>query len=233
MMNLSDDPLTQEELDFVESILEKYGSDTSIINASELDGFLTALVSGPNMVMPSRWLAAIWETDDGPANVAWESEEEANRFMTLVMQHMNNNTVMLMEDPDQFEAMFMQAEGKDELQSIPDDWCLGYMRGVALAGGWEQLPEEYEEHLMAIAIHADLEFQEELDNQKVATIKLLVDRIEPAAVALHGYWLSQRMAESDDSIPGSSPVLREEPKVGRNDPCPCGSGKKFKKCCLH
>jgi len=28
------------------------------------------------------------------------------------------------------------------------------------------------------------------------------------------------------------PLSREEPKVGRNDPCPCGSGKKFKKCCL-
>ena len=27
------------------------------------------------------------------------------------------------------------------------------------------------------------------------------------------------------------PVKREGPKVGRNDPCPCGSGKKFKKCC--
>ncbi|WP_245243144.1 DUF1186 domain-containing protein [Pararhodobacter sp. SW119] len=26
---------------------------------------------------------------------------------------------------------------------------------------------------------------------------------------------------------------RETPKVGRNDPCPCGSGRKFKKCCLH
>jgi preprotein translocase subunit SecA len=28
-----------------------------------------------------------------------------------------------------------------------------------------------------------------------------------------------------------TPVTREEPKVGRNDPCPCGSGKKYKKCC--
>jgi uncharacterized protein YecA (UPF0149 family) len=27
------------------------------------------------------------------------------------------------------------------------------------------------------------------------------------------------------------PVTREVPKAGRNDPCPCGSGKKFKKCC--
>jgi preprotein translocase subunit SecA len=28
-----------------------------------------------------------------------------------------------------------------------------------------------------------------------------------------------------------TPFKREEPKVGRNDPCPCGSGKKYKKCC--
>lgn len=27
------------------------------------------------------------------------------------------------------------------------------------------------------------------------------------------------------------PIVREEPKVGRNDPCVCGSGKKYKKCC--
>jgi uncharacterized protein YecA (UPF0149 family) len=27
------------------------------------------------------------------------------------------------------------------------------------------------------------------------------------------------------------PIRRDKPKVGRNDPCPCGSGKKYKKCC--
>ncbi|WP_006745805.1 SEC-C metal-binding domain-containing protein [Thioalkalivibrio paradoxus] len=29
-----------------------------------------------------------------------------------------------------------------------------------------------------------------------------------------------------------TPYVREHPKVGRNDPCPCGSGRKYKKCCL-
>lgn len=29
------------------------------------------------------------------------------------------------------------------------------------------------------------------------------------------------------------PVVRNEPKIGRNDPCLCGSGKKFKKCCVN
>jgi SEC-C motif-containing protein len=34
-----------------------------------------------------------------------------------------------------------------------------------------------------------------------------------------------------DGVIESEPYRRPEPKVGRNDPCPCGSGKKYKKCC--
>lgn len=36
----------------------------------------------------------------------------------------------------------------------------------------------------------------------------------------------------DGEIESSESIKREGPKVGRNDPCPCGSGKKHKKCCL-
>ena len=32
-------------------------------------------------------------------------------------------------------------------------------------------------------------------------------------------------------VPAPATFVRDEQKVGRNDPCPCGSGKKFKKCC--
>jgi len=35
----------------------------------------------------------------------------------------------------------------------------------------------------------------------------------------------------DGEIVGQGTYVHEEPKVGRNDPCPCGSGKKYKKCC--
>ncbi len=34
-----------------------------------------------------------------------------------------------------------------------------------------------------------------------------------------------------DPAPSSKPFTRDQPKVGRNDPCPCGSNKKYKKCC--
>lgn len=35
----------------------------------------------------------------------------------------------------------------------------------------------------------------------------------------------------DGNLVGETPETREAPKIGRNDPCPCGSGKKYKKCC--
>ena len=41
-----------------------------------------------------------------------------------------------------------------------------------------------------------------------------------------GKWLYK-----EGDIVTASPVRRSQPKVGRNDPCPCGSGKKYKKCC--
>lgn len=36
---------------------------------------------------------------------------------------------------------------------------------------------------------------------------------------------------SDGELVGETPIVRDQPKVGRNDLCPCGSGKKYKKCC--
>ena len=43
------------------------------------------------------------------------------------------------------------------------------------------------------------------------------------------------MQEASDQVQGEGAkvktIVREAPKVGRNDPCPCGSGKKYKKCC--
>jgi tetratricopeptide (TPR) repeat protein len=54
-------------------------------------------------------------------------------------------------------------------------------------------------------------FEQQGRNDKVAEITAALAKIQAGAA--------------------STPVKRADPKVGRNDPCPCGSGKKFKKCC--
>jgi preprotein translocase subunit SecA len=38
------------------------------------------------------------------------------------------------------------------------------------------------------------------------------------------------MSHGEEEAPTAQPVVRSEEKVGRNDPCPCGSGKKYKNC---
>ena len=43
---------------------------------------------------------------------------------------------------------------------------------------------------------------------------------------------NEEWGEDTDDVSESSTYVRESPKIGRNEPCPCGSGKKFKKCCV-
>jgi len=58
--------------------------------------------------------------------------------------------------------------------------------------------------------------------------KLLTSIMEEAAFDSYG---PDDDLEDDFYFEPQQPIRREEPKVGRNEPCPCGSGKKYKKCC--
>jgi uncharacterized protein YecA (UPF0149 family) len=52
----------------------------------------------------------------------------------------------------------------------------------------------------------------------------------PPAQADKGVWEEQNQKEYKEESPGM--VVPKRPKIGRNDPCSCGGGKKYKKCCL-
>lgn len=57
---------------------------------------------------------------------------------------------------------------------------------------------------------------------------------EPEVIAARQRrWAKEVEKDLDFHAPWQEPYVREEEKVGRNNPCPCGSGKKYKKCCLH
>jgi uncharacterized protein len=85
------------------------------------------------------------------------------------------------------------------------------LRPIYLLGADEVTPEEE-------ALTETPAQREELSNQI------------PSSVAwIYKFWQPYRRAVAERSIATS--YQREHPKVGRNDPCPCGNGKKFKKCC--
>jgi len=204
----------------------KYGHDDSILNVSELDGFLTAIVSGPNSIPPSVWLPAIWGGDQHAPE--WDSDAEFKKFFTLVIRYMNSIVDMLMNEPDQFEPVFQVAANTESEVLIIEEWCFGFMRAVDL-GHWPPMDNAPAQVLQLIELHGR---EENFDQVK----KLTLDAHQADAMLIasgvkliHAYWLAKRAHLAPKAIV----PLRTEPKVGRNEPCPCGSGKKFKQCCLH
>ena len=73
-----------------------------------------------------------------------------------------------------------------------------------------------------------------VDDESVAPKPPDLDRIAPDAIAPRIVTLNAWRLANYQPPKGMGPARRTGPKVGRNDPCPCGSGKKYKKCCgLH
>ena len=141
----------------------------------------------------------------------------------------NGQRYLGLETWDDTEPFFMQSEFEGRTSTIVDEWCEGYARGVKLNPElWLSGGKEVTEPLLAIfAFTEDADWPgHEGSNEEVVERQ---QAIAPSARAIHAYWQARMM--EDEML--MEPIRRSEPRVGRNDPCPCGSGKKYKKCCLN
>lgn len=182
-------PLTETELEWLDDVLLEYGNDASVLDVSELDGMLTAILSGPDLIPPSLWLTDVWGGEKRKPR--WSSEHEAERFMTLVMQHMNDIAERLQYAPEQLEPMFGFRDIEGQECTVVEEWCFGYMRGVALAQ-WPALPAEAQAALDTIALHGDEDNFTRLDEMTGDEYIQSIDAIPPAVLKLHRYWLEKR-----------------------------------------
>jgi len=109
----------------------------------------------------------------------------------------------------------------------------------------EEIRQAYEDGLVEPGYVGWKDIECALELGKEAAIASLKDHRQMIADVGEdmGWWacfdkdaLSTGRRKTPPSLPQASlwrpePIRRVQPKVGRNDPCPCGSGKKFKKCC--
>ena len=226
-------PLTDEEcdrlnrflLDRIDEEADALDKDEGVLDISELDGMFTALVSGPTSTVPSRWLPVVW----GDFEPVWDNQKEFEEILTLMIRHMNGIAHLLIEDPEEFEPMFLEREVDGHTYTIVDEWCDGYVRGVELAEkDWHTRAEELDDLLAPIyAFTEKTKWRgHDLDDDEREGVR---QAITPNVRKIHAYWLERR----GNHASVTQPVRQTTPRVGRNDPCPCGSGKKYKKCCLH
>ncbi len=212
-------------LDRIDEGTDTDRKDEGVLDITELDGLFTAIVSGPVVIPPSKWLPAVW----GDFEPVWESTNEFKAILSLMMRHMNSIAAILMEQPEEFEPIFLEKKVDEKTYTIVDEWCEGYWRGVTLAADEWHLNDKEMVAMLSPILAFTSESQWRAHDYSDHEVEIIQKSIAPNVQKIHAFWLAQRSQDA----PLTQMVYRREPRVGRNDPCPCGSGKKYKKCCLH
>jgi len=198
--------------------------DEGVFGFSMLDGFLTAIVSSPEVVSPSLWMSAMW----GDFDPVWGSESEMKTILPMLLRHMNSIAGMLLERTQEFEPIFRERLLGDRRYLVVDEWCNGYMRGVSVtASDWNKGGQEIRDLLAPIALFSSPDLDEELMKLSEPEIERHQQAVTPAVREIYRFWKSRRTGKGISTHTVSTGAV----KVGRNEPCPCGSGKKFKRCC--
>ena len=207
--------------------------DERAMNLATLEGFLTAIVIGPNIVMPSRWIPWVWDRIDGRVAPPFEDLDEANAMLGLVMRLYNGLIPRFQTDPEGFRPAYL-----DGAQWGASEWCEGFLTGTGLdSEAWSLLMvAEPTWFTPFLRLGTDDGLQLTLRD---GDAERWIEGIMPSLLKIHAFWRERRQASQDPRGLGAGalpprmqqPAVRATPKVGRNDPCPCGSGKKYKKCC--
>ncbi len=220
-------PLDENEIEQLNQLLFDYSEQVSaahndsreegvdcVFSVSELDGFLTALLTGPEPLSPTVWLPVLW---DG-FMPEFASREAAEELTGLLLRHADDLGRVLFEAPEEFQPIY---EMGDEGEVLVEEWCYGYMRAVEFSRKqWQPLFDAQPELLAAQMLLSGAYVAPDEEEPAEEELANLRDEMLPESVfAVRDFWLE----------------VAQKPKAerpGRNDPCPCGSGKKYKQCCL-
>ena len=228
-MNLSVE-LSDEDIDKLNAFLGRVKGG-AIQNAEALDGFFAALACCPDLVMPSEYLRVIQSGTTSESDMIFEDIDEARRFTELTSRQYNRVNQQL--DQEEVYLPLLLEGAEDDARGT--DWAKGFLQGTRLRQPiWAELFEDEERggplvSIMALAYesHPDPEmrpFETAIDKTKRNDLLVAATA---GVMQLHLHFLKQRNRYTH----ASATFVRDQPKTGRNEPCPCSSGKKFKKCC--
>jgi uncharacterized protein len=241
--------LSDAEVDEFRNLLQQRCVPNGGLDLAEFDGLIAACNSAPGYASSEDYFPLIYGIDEREARRhLFASATDAKRFEDLLWGRIKGIDQAF--GGQGFQAFFARTlelfPGSENSQKMgyADGWCIGYLRGVVLRQReWKLLLGGCgEEHLVHTQIVLDVvsflhsyvthcQSDREVsgrfrDDPKRAEI---VASLPVAAPDLYRSWAAYEHAHS--------PVLRiAEPlrvalKPGRNEPCSCGSGKKYKKCC--
>ncbi|OSQ41871.1 UPF0149 family protein [Marivita geojedonensis] len=225
--------LNDDELDQLESLL-LFHTDEDGMLLSEFDGFCAGLIVCPEVIMPGEWLPCVW----GSRTSHLDTLEDVQDLTDLLMRHYNDVVQSLMPPALEYGPIYDQDNQTAEV--LWETWCCGFERAMALRpDSWEQIVEGGDEEAaaavnMMLALYHIAEGQSDLSKASIKTLTKDAPDIIPNLVLTLNTWTKS----GTTAAPFPAWAAANQPqapfhgtKVGRNDPCPCGSGRKYKRCC--
>jgi uncharacterized protein len=202
----------------------------------QLDGFVAGLLVCPELIQPAEWLPVIWDQYDNRQS-PFDDVDHANRIFGLIMDHYNDIALTLMNDPERYGPLLPINEPSEEI--LWEVWIEGFVEAIRLRPeAWNRLLEAdddtSEAMLGMLALGEIVARNNELPSELVDTLTRTAPDLIPHWVVTLNKW---RIANTTpppviaQSAMSSPPPFSGGRKVGRNEPCPCGSGKKYKRCC--
>src|ERR1022692_2446070 len=223
------EPLTDAELDRLGDFLKGCKGGRAM-NVETLDGFFAALIAGPETVMPSEYYPEVFggEMSD---TCEFGSLDEANEILGLMMRHWNDIAGTLFKGEVYVPLLLEDEDG----MAHGNDWAHGFMWGTSMRhDGWAELLND-EEHggcliPMMMLCHEHDE-DPEMRPKPISPEKReeVIVHMAAGIVAAYRYFREHGRAHIGTTF--TPEPRRNAPKVGRNELCPCGSGKKYKRCC--
>lgn len=216
-------PASADLLEMLDYYLATYAlADGALSDTSQLDGFCAALACSPVIIRPEIWISEIW--GHGVSAPEWDSARDATEFHDMLLAFHNHVVQSLNEG--QFEPLFEEKQIGGQVFEIVHPWCKGFNRGADL---WRsQSNSSKVSELLSPMTQLGSSAPLNVSRDELAALK---QSLVPNVRKLFDYFCAQR-GGVEKRPPSSHPPAVTGSKPGRNDPCPCGSGRKYKKCCL-
>ncbi len=237
--------LTDADFAELDDLLAATPEPLQPVDAVMLDGFLCGVIVQPLLLEPAAWLPHVFDFDGQPlpddVDPVWYERTTA----LILRRHAALNHAMAEDgwfDPlilefDDEHPRELPPEGEpDPLAGLSEvsqslmPWVAGFQHAALCFPDLSDMPDDAVMTSLA-RLYRHLPAETDEEREVVATLdrehplKTLDEAMEELVVTVADlYDLTTHLRYKVDT------VRREVPKVGRNDPCPCGSGKKFKQC---
>lgn len=224
---MNPNPLSESDLDRLEQLLEADVFLDDAMRLDEVQAILCAIVSGPVPVEPAVWLPEVLGKGMDNADDARVGES-----IELLLRLNNDIAAALLADETVSPILYPIDETCEDYDYAA--WADSYIFGAGMAGDWYELAGKHADDLSELLepmfmlngmLKEDVEKSGErwfAPAEEARLVADIQDNLPVIVQTLYNFWRNKREGGT---------IKREEPKSGRNDPCPCGSGRKFKQCC--